>query len=234
MIVVINISNYKNKYFLFGIFSMAVFNIILLFKKNKPKFIKFMGTGKNGTFDIVPDFNQWALLGTWENLTDYKIFMKSSNFEKYINLFSSDNYALVLQPTMSHGLWDSQNPFESLGEKESKNNPVGVLTRATIRLSKLRQFWQNVPLVSKDLDKNDGFIYSIGIGEIPFIKQATFSIWETEENMKDFAYKKMDHNEVIKKTRKNDWYSEELFARFCLKGYIGNAPLQIKKILEEL
>ena len=234
MIVVINISNYKNKYFLFGIFSMAVFNIILFFKKSKPKFIKLMGTGKNGTFDIVPDFNQWALLGTWENLTDYKKFMRSSNFEKYINLFSSDNYALVLEPTMSHGLWDNQNPFEELREKKHNNNPVGVLTRATIRFSKLRQFWQNVPLVSKDLDKNVGFIYSIGIGEIPFIKQATFSIWETEENMKDFAYKKMDHNEVIKKTRKNDWYSEELFARFWLKGYLGNAPTRIKKILEEL
>lgn len=76
MIVVLNISNYKNKYFLFAIFSMAVFNVILFFMKNKPKFIKLMGTGKNGTFDIVPDFNQWAILGTWENLSDYKNFMK--------------------------------------------------------------------------------------------------------------------------------------------------------------
>lgn len=44
----------------------------------------------------------------------------------------------------------------------------------------------------------------------------------------------MNHNEVIKKTRENDWYSEALFARFYLKGYIGNAPIEIKKILEEL
>ena len=65
-----------------------------------------MGTGKNGTFDIVPDFNQWAILGTWENLSDYRKFMETSNFDKYINKFSSENFALVLQPTMSHGLWD--------------------------------------------------------------------------------------------------------------------------------
>lgn len=44
----------------------------------------------------------------------------------------------------------------------------------------------------------------------------------------------MDHSEVIKKTRKNDWYSETLFARFYLKGYIGNAPIEIQNILEEL
>lgn len=81
MIVIINISNYNNKYFLFGIFSMAVFKVILFFMKNKPKFIKLMGTGKNGTFDIVSDFNQWAILRTWETLYDYRKFIKSSNFE---------------------------------------------------------------------------------------------------------------------------------------------------------
>lgn len=44
----------------------------------------------------------------------------------------------------------------------------------------------------------------------------------------------MDHNEGIKKIRKNDCYSEELFTRLYLIGYIGNAPIEIKKILEKL
>lgn len=75
---------------------------------------------------------------------------------------------------MSHGLWNKLNPFQKIAD--NNNNPIGVLTRATIRFSKLRQFWQNAPLVSKDLYKNEGFIYSIGIGEMPFVKQSTFSI----------------------------------------------------------
>lgn len=34
--------------------------------------------------------------------------------------------------------------------------------------------------------------------------------------MKAFAYGSNEHAEVIRKTRKLDWYSEELFARFRL------------------
>ena len=91
---------------------------------------------------------------------------------------------------------------------------IGVLTRASIRLNRLAAFWKAVPSTSKDMDKNDGFVYSIGIGEIPFIKQATFSIWESEAQMKTYAYKMSAHQEVIKRTRAERWYSEEMFLRF--------------------
>jgi len=64
------------------------------------------------------------------------------------------------------------------------------------------------------LEANKGFVYSVGIGEIPFIKQATFSVWESIEDMKTFAYKKMAHQDVIRRTRKESWYSEEMFLRF--------------------
>jgi hypothetical protein len=32
--------------------------------------------------------------------------------------------------------------------------------------------------------------------------------------MKQFAYKMKDHAEVIQKTRKENWYSEDMFVRF--------------------
>jgi heme-degrading monooxygenase HmoA len=59
-----------------------------------------------------------------------------------------------------------------------------------------------------------GFITSVGIGEVPFIKQATFSIWESKEQMRSFAYKLPLHKEVIKKTHQEKWYSEDMFTRF--------------------
>ena len=60
----------------------------------------------------------------------------------------------------------------------------------------------------------EGLITSIRIGEVPFIKQATFSIWESKESMKKFAYQMHQHQEVIKKTKKENWYSEDMFVRF--------------------
>jgi hypothetical protein len=66
-----------------------------------------------------------------------------------------------------------------------------------------------------------GFITSVGIGEVPFIKQATFSIWESLDDVKQFAYRQRQHAEIIKLTRQEDWYSEDLFARFSIIQSFG-------------
>ena len=34
---------------------------------------------------------------------------------------------------------------------------------------------------------------------------------------KKFAYDSQAHSEIIKKTRKRNWYSEDLFARFMIE-----------------
>jgi hypothetical protein len=59
-----------------------------------------------------------------------------------------------------------------------------------------------------------GYVFSVGIGEVPWIKQATFSIWESAEDMKSFAYNMKEPREVVKKTRQEKWYSEDMFVRF--------------------
>ena len=92
--------------------------------------------------------------------------------------------------------------------------PVAILTRATIRFSKLKAFWKNVNGVAAEDGRCRGFITSIGIGELPLIKQATFSIWQSMEAMKQFAYQDPRHLEVIKKTRQGRWYREDMFVRF--------------------
>ena len=66
-----------------------------------------------------------------------------------------------------------------------------------------------------------GFITSFGIGEAPVYRQATFSIWESINHVKAFAYASKEHAEVIKKTRAEKWYSEELFARFKIVDSFG-------------
>ena len=65
------------------------------------------------------------------------------------------------------------------------------------------------------------YITSFGIGEVPLYRQATFSVWESVEDMKAFAYQSAEHREVIQKTRDENWYSEELFARFKLIASFG-------------
>ena len=177
-----------------------------------------MGSGKNGTFDIKPDFHQWALLYTMaEPEAHAPLFI-----QRYLKFFGCDIKQIIMQPLEGHGLWDGKKVFGEFLKQNSYDGPVAVLTRATIRINRLKNFWQNVDAVADKMTTSQGFILSYGIGEIPWIKQATFSIWENKESMKAFAYNMQQHIEVIKKTRQEKWYAEELFVRFkilAVKGF---------------
>ncbi|HLL42103.1 MAG TPA: hypothetical protein VK369_03145, partial [Segetibacter sp.] len=53
-------------------------------------------------------------------------------------------------------------------------------------------------------------------------KQATFSIWKNKDGLKTFAYKMHEHIEVIRKTRQEKWYSEDMFVRFKIIASLGS------------
>jgi hypothetical protein len=208
---VVTIVRYPKYMGYFGILSMALFHLPLMLNR-KISFYKLLGCGKNGTFDIHPDWRQWAIL-TVSN-EEFAI----SNWEFigwYINFFNCSTQTIVLKPVSSHGTWDGKKVFGEMPHMTNEiEGKIAVLTRATIRLSKLKSFWKNVPDVSSQMQDAKGLIASFGIGEIPLIKQATLSIWDNVESMKAFAYRMKAHQTVIQKTRKENWYSEEMFTRF--------------------
>ncbi|MCW3110044.1 MAG: spheroidene monooxygenase, partial [Segetibacter sp.] len=139
---------------------------------------------------------------------------------------------LVLQPIEGHGTWDSREAFGSLPRNSTYDGMIAVLTRATIRIHRLQNFWKHVDGVARHMRSSVGFITSLSIGDVPWIKQATFSIWENKESMKAFSYKMREHTEVIRKTREEKWYSEDMFVRFKIIASIGTInninPLQGK------
>lgn len=193
-----------------------------------------MGTGKNGTFDKVPDLRQWAVLTvrsaepgvqSWETSgteEDIVLELLGSFINKWLAFFKCETYTLLLEPLESHGVWDGKKVFGEITVKNEYQGLLAVLTRATIRVNKLKYFWQNVAPVANKMSTAKGFLFSAGIGEIPWIKQATFSIWQSKEDMKNFAYGMKEHSDVIKKTRNQDWYSEEMFTRFKIVHTIGH------------
>jgi hypothetical protein len=221
MIVVLHVAKYKGFKWIFGLLSMPVFHIYYFFHSKATPFFKLMGTGRNGTFDIIPDIYKWAIMTTWESEMSYFKFKNASFVHRYLDFFSEKQSSILLKPIKVHGLWDRQQPFEVTTEKQ-ESHEIAVLTRATIRVSKAIAFWKNVPAVSDTLNQTKGLKFSLGIGEVPFLKQATISFWESEIDMKAFAYQKNPHKNVISKTRTENWYSEELFARFSILKIEGN------------
>lgn len=220
MIVSIEIVRYKPILVPFALFAMAIHRIPLSLN-SKCRFWKLMGSGRNGTFDLQPDWQQWATLTVWDTPEESKRFSQKSFIASWWNFLCYERLNITCVPLASHGQWDGNDPFKMEAYDKNHSGPVAVLTRASIRFSKLKQFWSNVQPVEKIMRQANGYITSFGIGEAPFFRQATLSIWNSMENMKSFAYHSKEHAEVIKKTRQEDWYSEELFARFKIISCSG-------------
>jgi len=213
------VARYPAYLFFLGFFSMALFHIPL-FVNRKIYFYKLMGCGKNGTFDITPDLQQWSIMifarEKWLDPNDTTSTRILGKFiMNWIRLFCNQVRIIGLTPFNGHGSWDGKTFISGpTVHYPEATEPIAVLTRATIRFQSLIAFWKAVPGVAKTMEGAKGLIYSVGVGEIPFIKQATFSMWKSSDAMQEFAYKRAEHQSVIKKTRKENWYAEDMFLRF--------------------
>lgn len=188
------------------------------------RFRKLMGTGRGIGFTRSPDWNRYALLTVWDGMRDARRFLESSRFMFLYRSRADRSSTLLLRTLRAHGKWNGANPFLPSEESSKHSDRICVLTRATIRPGRLREFWEMVEPVGQALAEADGLQGSIGIGELPFIRQATVSIWESEEKMRAFAYSAGVHRTVVGRTRDEAWYSEDLFARFRIIEEIGTFP----------
>lgn len=212
MIVSLTIVRYRKAFIPLALLAMALHRLPLMLQKGCT-FWKLMGCGRNGSFDLTPDWQQWGLLAAWNSREDFDAFYQKSFIAGWWKKLATESWTLLAEPLQSHGAWDGAAPF---GKPEVKtySGPVAVLTRATINLNRLKNFWSHVDAAARVMASSEGYITSVGIGEAPVFRQATFSVWESLDHVKAFAYKGGDHADIIKKTRSENWYSEELFARF--------------------
>jgi hypothetical protein len=177
-------------------------------------FYKLMGSGKGLGFNPLPDWSVYTLLQVWEKEEDAELFFRKEELMQRYRQHSTGYQTYFLKNLVSKGKWSGQNPFQPHSDPDQNNPYIAVITRATIKWTKLFRFWAYVPTAQKDLKDNPDLLYTKGIGEMPIIQMATFSLWNNKEAIQQYAYKNKEHATAIQMTRALDWYSEELFARF--------------------
>ena len=192
-------------------------------------FYRLMGSGKGKGFNPRPDWSVYSLLQVWESEACASKFFASSILIGKYDSRASERYTLYMKNISAGGTWVGKNPFIK-GADLDATQPVAVITRATIKWNWLFRFWKYVPTSQKPLEGNKGLIYTKGIGEVPIVQMATFSLWKDFEAVKEFAYNSEQHKEAIRKTRKNEWYSEEMFSRFY--PYKSSGTWQGKDLLD--
>lgn len=193
-------------------------------------FYKLCGSGTGEGFTPKPNTAVWAILATWPDAETARNRTQTAPVYRRWLGRASESWTILLEPTSARGKWSGKEPFTPTDTPN--NGPVVALTRATMRAATFLRFWRRVPDISTVIGRDTNVIFKIGIGEVPLLHQVTFSIWPDAASMARFARGNGPHGRAIQAVRAENWFSEELYARFRILDnwgtWGGKNPLATK------
>lgn len=182
-------------------------------------FWKLLGSGVGEGFTPLPNTGVYAILATWpDHATARRMIETAPIFRRYAAR-ATESWTVLLTPQSAIGAWSGQTPFTPA--PDGQRHILAALTRATIKPRILLRFWKRVPRISKVIGMNTDVAFKIGVGEVPWLHQVTFSIWPDAEAMARFA-RQGPHAEAIERVRAEGWFREELYARFSVHSEMGS------------
>ncbi len=180
---------------------------------------KLVGTGTGEGFTPVPNTAVSGILATWpDHDAARRAMFGTPVFRRYRDM-SEEMLTIFLTPASSRGKWAGTEPFTP--HDVVLDGPIAAITRATVKPSVALKFWGQEPDVSRAIGADPNVMFKIGIGEVPWMQQVTFSIWPDADTMAEFARRDGPHARAIKAVRDGGWFKEELYARFRVDAVEG-------------
>ncbi len=175
-------------------------------------FWRLLGTGQGSDTGPSADLSRTAMFAVWESPADLDRFLAESPLpQRWAR--AEEYWQCRLRKVGGHGTWRGVDPLEGMIEGDRLGH-VAIITRADVRLRSWRAFSAAGHPVSEELAAAEGLRAVVGIGEAPVGRLGTFSVWDSMAAARAFAVQGPQHREVVRRTRAENWYGEELFARF--------------------
>ncbi len=180
-------------------------------------FSKVMGSGFDGGFGLRPSGSRQALfcLFTDERAADH--FLNSDIARSY-QTRSSEFCTAKLRAYSCKGTWAGR--AIDVTANMPTNGPIATLTRASIKPLAARRFWRMQPASEVSLNEATGCLLATGVGEAPFFRQATFSLWTSVNAMNAYA-RTGAHLAAIQAANAGGFFSESMFVRFVPLSLAG-------------
>jgi heme-degrading monooxygenase HmoA len=175
-------------------------------------FWRLMGTGRGNETGPSADLSRTALFAVWESPEALAEFRSDSPISRRWSDLP-ESWHVTLAAAGGHGTWRGVDPLDGLAPGPA-DGPVAVITRADVRLRSWRAFRASGRRVAPEVTGAAGLIDVVGIGEAPVGRLGTFSLWRDDAAIRAFVTNSPHHRAAVRSTRSDDWYSEELFARF--------------------
>lgn len=183
------------------------------------EFWRVLGTGKGDDTSPSADLSRTALFLMWRNEDALQNFLRVHSVARQMNE-TEERWHVKLRSVGGTGSWKGRTIPELL-DRGSDDGRIAIITRAHVHAKSWRTFGKAGVPVDQSLKGANGLLRVVGIGEAPVGMLGTFSLWQSTEHMKQWAYGSPQHQEVMRRTRDEGWYGEEMFARFEPYDSIG-------------
>ncbi len=137
------------------------------------RFWRLLGTGRGRTMTLSADLRRWALFAVWEDDAALDAFERGEIAQRWREL-GRETYTVRLEPLRSHGAWGGANPVPAVGARSRTARSRSSPARPS-GPTKLVPFYRAIASPAGDLAGREGLLASLGAGEWPIARQATFS-----------------------------------------------------------
>jgi len=182
------------------------------------RFSKVLGSGFDGGFGLRPSASRQGLFAVFSSLGAADDFIGHSDVMQGYRERAAEVCVVKLRAWSCRGSWDGETLVSTVAPPDS--GPVAALTRASIALRKAPAFWRHAPASQTALETAPGCQLAVGLGEAPFLRQATFTLWDSVAAMDAYA-RSGPHLEAIKAATREQYFTESMFARFATLSIQG-------------